>query len=357
MRLMPRAPTGRRVRMLWAALLWLPLHIQGAEPSAAQRYYANVQAPEDIAVLTPGKELLLAQMQAFGETRPSSFATLNLHDGSVRVLSVRDGKPTWGDGSCAAVDAKPALHGFDLFRGRDRKSRVLVINNGSRATVERYRVVTTGTDTTLVWEGCVGVPADKVLNDVAALPDGGFVASHMGDPQHFGNSAGLDFLLSGATTGTLVEWRPGKVLRDLPGSATAFPNGVAVSRDGRMVYLGAWTGRQVVKYDRQSARVVGSVTLDFMVDNLSWSPQGNLLAAGANSVQEVRRCIDSQARDCGNPYTVAEIDPTDMTARTLHRGLAGEMAGTSVAVQDAGTLYVSGFATDRILAIVPPARP
>jgi hypothetical protein len=56
-------------RGLFAALLWLPMLSQGADRAAAQRYYAGVQAPEDIAVLTPGKELLLAQMRAFGETR------------------------------------------------------------------------------------------------------------------------------------------------------------------------------------------------------------------------------------------------------------------------------------------------
>jgi hypothetical protein len=344
-------------RGLFAALLWLPMLSQGADRAAAQRYYAGVQAPEDIAVLTPGKELLLAQMRAFGETRPSSFASLNLSDGSVHVLPVRSGKPIWGDGSCAAVDAAPALHGFDLFRDKDRKWRLVVINNGGRSTVERYRVTSTGTHTELVWEGCVSVPADKVLNDVAALPGGGFVASNMGDARHFGNSAGLDFLLSGATTGTLVEWRPGKPLRDLPGSAAAFPNGVAVSRDGRWIYMGAWTGRQVIKYDRQAARIVGTVTLDFMVDNLSWTKEGTLLAAGADSVQEIRHCIDSQARECGNPYTVAEIDPRALRVRTLHRGPAGEMAGTSVAVRDGRWLYVSGFATDRILALDTVPRP
>jgi len=151
----------------------------------------GLHAPEDLATLDDSA-LLVVQMRGMTGKGESNFAVLHPANAAVRVLPVRDGTttPAWGDGSCQAPDPRPAFHGFDRWRDPDGRVRVVVVNHGTRSTIERFRLDRDGARESLVWEGCVSVPRDIELNDVAALPDGGFAATVMGATRHFDNRPG-----------------------------------------------------------------------------------------------------------------------------------------------------------------------
>ena len=312
----------------------------------------GLHAPEDLDTLDDSR-LLVVQMRGMTGKGESNLAALDLSTERVRVFPVRgaDTRPAWGDASCGAPDPRPAFHGFDRWTGADGRVRVLVVNHGTRSTIERFRIDPDAEGGSLAWEGCVTVPPDIELNDVAALPDGGLAATVMGEARHFGNPEGLEFLLSGKLTGHLVTWSQIRGWEKLAGSGAAFPNGIVASPDGRTLYVAAWTGREVLKYERDTSTIVGRVALDYLPDNLSWTRDGTILTAGIPSTTSVRECVGSGAETCSDAFEVSEIDPRTMTSRTLAKGPAGLLGGASVAVRVGDTVYVGAYSGDRILKI------
>ena len=325
--------------------------------TATQAPICGLRAPEDLDTLWES-QLLVVQMRGMTGKGESNFATIDAETAAVRVLPQREsaGAPPWGDGSCRGPDRTPGFHGFDRWTGPDGRVRIVVVNHGTRSTIERYRVDADRATASLAWEGCVTVPSDIELNDVAALPGDGFAATVMGEARHFGNAEGLEFLLSGEITGQLVTWSPAKGWERLAGSRAAFPNGVVASPDGRTLWFAAWTGREVLRYDRDTDTVAGRVRLGFLPDNLSWSREGTILTAGIPSAASVRECWIKGAEVCDDAFEVSEIDPAAMTARTIASGPAGQLGGASVAVRLGEALYVGAFSGDRVLRIGPGAR-
>ena len=330
----------------------------GAVPSApcvatdAYTPICGLQAPEDLDTLD-GSRLLVVQMRGMTGSGESNFAIVDTSTAAVRVLPFRDAAtpPPWGDGSCQAPDPRPAFHGFDRWTDADGRVRIVVVNHGTRSTIERFALDGDGAEESLDWEGCVAVPKDIELNDVAALPDGGVAATVMGEARHFGNPAGLEFMLSGEITGHLVTWSAAKGWEKLEGTRAAFPNGIVASPDGRTLWFAAWTGREVLRYDRATDTVTGRVSLDYLPDNLSWSPGGTILTAGIPDAASVRECVAKGAEVCDDAFEVSEIDPRAMTARTIATGPHGLIGGASVAVRVGEALYLGAFSGDRVLKI------
>lgn len=312
----------------------------------------GLQSPEDMDTLD-ASHLLVVQMRNMANTGDSNFAVVDVETRAVTVLRIAAAtpKPTWGDPTCTAPDPRPAFHGFDRWTDAGGVRRVLVVNHGTRSSVERFRLHRDAQGDLLEWEGCVLVPKEIQLNDVASLPGGAFAASVMGETKYFGNPEGMEFLLSGKETGDLVEWWPAGGWQSLPDSRAAFPNGVVASRDARYLYFAAWTGREVLKYDREDKSIVARTKVDFLPDNLSWTPGGTLLTAGVPDPEGVRRCVSAKALLCPDAFSVAEIDPKTMSARTLLSAPTGVLGGASVAVRVGEELYVGAFSGDRIVRI------
>ena len=79
------------------------------------------------------------------------------------------------------------------------------------------------------------LPEDAQANDVAALPEGGFVTTKM-LPRDAGVFSMLRIAL-GLATGELLEWSAADGWRAVPGTRASAPNGVAASPDGQTLYL------------------------------------------------------------------------------------------------------------------------
>jgi sugar lactone lactonase YvrE len=106
------------------------------------------------------------------------------------------------------------------------------VNHGGREAVELFEVSAVG-EVSLAWRGCALPPDQAILNDVVALPDGGFLATKMYSSSR--TTPGILTLgraLLGMETGEVLEWQPGAGFREVPGTRGSIPNGIEVSDDG-----------------------------------------------------------------------------------------------------------------------------
>lgn len=311
----------------------------------------GVQAPEDLELLQNGRHVLVSQGRGPTHLEDSNLAVLDLTAGTLRVLPVDvDPMAGWGEASCRAPDEQLSVHGIHLSTRAAGERQLLVVNHGSRESVEYYELHGEASgkleEYGLKWRGCVITPGGVMFNDVAALPSG-FVATIMGETKHFAGNDGLDFLLSGQNTGQVVEWSAESGFTPLPHTERPFPNGVQTSSDARYVYFAAWTGRKVVRYDRHSGEIA-ELALDFHPDNLSWTAQGTLVTAGITDTQSLRQCLAIGSPFCGGAFRVAEIDPAAWRATSLIEGAADVVGGASVALRIDDVIYIGAFSGDRI---------
>jgi hypothetical protein len=212
----------------------------------------------------------------------------------------------------------------------------------------------------LVWHGCV--VSMQAFNDVAAQPDGGFIATHptalQPPPPPPGQAkaapAPANNLFSGQPSGYVSRWIPGKGEAELPGTRAGYPNGVLVSADGRYMYFNAWTAKEVHKYDLKDGKEVGMIKLDFMPDNISWTSKRTMLAAGVKGAGG--DCPAGSGTPCIQAFGIAEIDPAKMEARTVFdsQGKGALISGVSEALQVGDSIYIGAFSGDRIVKI--PAK-
>ena len=124
---------------------------------------------------------------------------------------------------------------------------------------------------------------------------------------------------------------------------------MVVSKDGRYAYFAGWTVKEIHKYDLKRNRNLGIVRLDFMPDNLTWTPKGKLLAAGVKGTRG--NCPATSTTPCIQGFGVAEIDPGKMTVRSVFdsEGKGALIGGVSVALEFNGSVYVGSFQGERLV--------
>ena len=243
-----------------------------------------------------------------------------------------------------------SAHGLAIRPTGNGKHQLYVTSHGERESVEIFEVDARGEQPTLAWIGCVVMPQHASINSVAPLPRGGFITTRiMGEgPEAVGS------IIDGEITGYLYEWRPGGSVTALAGTEMSGPNGIEVSRDGGMVYVGSWGRGEVARFERSPDGDLtpdGVLDMGFRIDNLRWSKRGTLYAVGHRL---------SERQDCGDPlcmseWMVAEVDPAAMTARTLatKKPVPGFLAAT-VAIDVEDGLWLGTFHGDRIVFIPQP---
>jgi len=320
---------------------------------------AGVSAPEDMEPLPGGRALLLSEFRLPGSSRMSRLAVLDTRTGVVTPATLRSATHNaqrWGTPDCVAPDPAPSWGGLSLTRAAGGAWRLLVVNQGSRTSIEAFAVAIRGTDLTLTWQGCAMLPANQHPNDVAGLADGGFVVSIIGDERHFNAPDGLTRLLSGEVTGYLLAYTQAGGFRRLPGTEAATPNGVVVTRGGRQLAFASWTGRAVIAYDLRREQVTGRVALPISPDNLSLTTRGTVLATGGPSVAYVPACLGSGGvgEKCESPFSVMEIGLRANAAGALPStpridAPAGVINGATIAVEMGRALYVGAFTGEHVV--------
>ena len=302
----------------------------------------GTRAPEDFEVTPDGKYLVIAKFGAVVDTALDLF-NLDTHAFTPLPMSAEK-KSGWGDPACTeSIGLQTGAHGLSLNQRSSGEWQLYVVNHNVRESMEMFELQPDGDAWKLVWRGCV--LAEQPYNDVSALPDGSFVATRPTALMKEGQD-----LFAGGVSGNVARWNEddGEVL--LPGSEYGYPNGVMVSRDGRYAYISGWTTRSFHKYDLNAMREVGRADFTFMPDNLTWTPDGNLLAAGIKGVGG--NCPENSNMSCLTGMVVAEVDPETLQVDVLHdnedRALIN---GTSVAIQVDESIYVGSFQGDRLVIL------
>jgi len=237
-------------------------------------------------------------------------------------------------------EAAFSAHGLAIRRTGSGRHSLLVVNHGGREAIEFFEVSSRGAKPVLNWVGCVRMPADASVNSVVQLPDGGFLATKFYSPSDGGTAK----IFTGAVTGGVLEYRPGRGVVEIPGTGLSGANGIEIADRGRTIFVAAWGSREIVRFDRSGSTLKKDVVpvTGFAPDNLRWTPGGQLLAAGQSFQPGV-----SPLRLQG--WRIVSINPKTLAITPVHSAdETAPMQGVSVALEVDGQIWVGPFRGDRV---------
>ncbi|MBX3706780.1 MAG: hypothetical protein KF911_09085 [Pseudomonadales bacterium] len=333
--------------------------ILGCEAGDGIEPDCRFQNPEDLVASPAGAFILVSQFGDMEGHRPGSLVALDPASGDIRPLypEPRNEAPTpgWGHPDCGPPDTgRFAPHGIDLKRLDSGTDALYVVNHGGRESVEMFEVREDDDALELVWRGCVVAPDDGYFNDVLVLANGDFRVSQMFPRGANVLWTALRMQLTGYAPGHALHWSPARGFEYIPGTDAKFANGLAQSPDERFLYVNSYFGNEVIKVDTQTGTRIGSVAVP-SPDNLSWSPTGELLAAGhLASITETLGCQDLATGSCGFRFQIVAIDTEALTGRVVLDHAGPPMGAATVALPFGEHVYLGTFAGDRI-ARVPAA--
>ncbi len=314
----------------------------------------GLDRPEDIVAAPNGRDLIFSQFGTNG-----GLAVLDTYNNSVHKLypgsdSMVASDELWGDPGCTTPSDPMQAHGIDLGKRGDGSWQLLAVNHGGRESVEFFELKAGEQDRPqLTWRGCVVMPDQGNINDVAALPEGGFLVTHMADKDSQMWQLFLSFF--GVDSGFVYRWDRRSGFSIVAGTEGKMPNGILLSPDGESFYLNMYFGNELRKYDLASGELLARVEVE-KPDNLSWSPRGKLLLASQHaSLFELFKSLDQKGPEPSMlPFSIFEIDPETLEKRLLLRREGPPMGAGTVAVELNGYLYIGSYVGDRMIKLALP---
>ena len=344
-----REESPMRLRILPVSFLALVCLVGTASPRAAAcdpegdvQFLCGPVSPEDLIAVPQSPWVIVSGMEDDGylyvaDTRDHTSTVLYPTESS------RPEHDTATYGSCpgpASSQFRP--HGLSLRPGNDGVHTLYVVRHGGREAIEVFTVDASDTSPSVTWVGCVMAPESVGLQFRGRASRRGFC----GD-EHF------DAPLASCGNGSRL--RAG---RKVPGSETSGPNGLVVSADGRWFFIGGWGTESLIRLSRGQTPVQkDEVAVGFHIDNVRWTPDGSLLAAGhAGSADAViGQCLGQGVCD-GVSSRVARVDPEGLTTQEIIRYPSNDylILGT-VAIQVGEEIWVGGIGgSDRIARFAAP---
>jgi len=207
-----------------------------------------------------------------------------------------------------------------------------VVEGSGREAVEIFAVVGSGLDTKLSWLGCIPTPDAIQANDLAVSADGTVYASNYqpdNSPMH-----AIKASLLGTDSGSIIAWKPGAGWSEIEGTSSKLANGVALSKDGKVLYYTETISRSLHRKPLDGSPSVW-VDIPGMPDNLSWTERGTLLVASHTSGPRFMACASGRL-PCRSPWIIHELDPATMALRPVfeHAGDRLGAVATATAVND-----------------------
>ena len=313
-----------------ACLLALPAAAAAqCDPDGDVQFVCGPGNPEDLVAVPESPWVIVSAMATGG----GLYAT-DARDHTSRPVYPLDTSSPRHDtdtfGSCPGPDTSGFQpHGLGLRPGAGGVHTLYVVRHGDREAIEVFEVDARGDAPAFTWVGCAVAPEGVRLNSVAALPDGAFVATH--------------FRPDG---GELWEWQPGAGWSEVPGSATAGPNGIEASADGRWFYVGGWGTQSLIRLSRGRTPIeTDSVNVGFHIDNVHFAPDGSLLAAGhaGSGPDSIFACI--RQGDCdGVTSRAARVDPDSLAAEEVVNYPSNDLLIVGTAAIEVGDeIWVGGI--------------
>ena len=323
------------------------------------------QNPEDLAALPGGNWLAVSQMPGLGSAHGVSgklTAWRPLADRRHPLFpsegtgenTAAESERGWGDPSC---DQPPdvslfAPHGIDTVTLKSGQNLLAVVNHGGREAVELFEFDWAADGPRVQWRGCVVLPPEIWPNDVALLQNGELIVSNMiSGISGVGAIVGGVQMLLGFDTGYVLAWKPETGWEEIEGTRGSAPNGVAITPDGKELYFAEWGRERLVRVllDAEDSSRRRTVDLPHHPDNLSWTRDGQLLAAGqVGDLSQLLACGQVEDGTCAVAFSVVRIDPSTMRTEVIldHPGTA--TGGVSSALVVGDELFVGTFNGDRV---------
>lgn len=330
----------------------------GAECSAENGMtpVCGFRNPEDLAVVPGGEMLLVSEMGAFLTDAPGALSMLDIAAQQRRGIDIDwtapDAAERWGEADCPGPRIERfSPHGINLMTRGDGRHQLLVVNHGDER-IEFLELTGAGTDWQLRWRGCATPPGDPFINDVAGLPDGGFVTTHMWD-KGTPFEALVERLEADEPTGWVWHWRPASGFRKVPGSDELMPNGITAGPDGRTIFVNIYMGKRTVRIDLASGAEEGAFSVP-SPDNVVYGADGQLWVASHLNDPIEESCEAGHAGPCLLPFQVLRADPETMEAEVVFRHEGEPMGFATVALPHAGRIWLGTASGDRLASIEAP---
>jgi hypothetical protein len=324
----------------------LPAAQYSCEPQDGLDYVCGPSAGEDIARV-PGTDWLVVSGLNVGSPAYLSLMHARTHQVArffPRGMPAMDLDPRLRTDCPAPPNlATLSLSGINIGAAQNGRSLLYAANTGDRASVEIFRIDARDPLPTMSWVGCVVMPHGTLPNAVVPLRDGGFLATSFYDPEDQDAWTRMD---RGDATGSVWEWHPKSGVRQVDVGPISGANGVEISADERTLYVSAWSGRELVVFDRASG-ARHSIPVSFMPDNIKRNADGTLLVAGQRSTAASIAACHGPA--CPQDWIVARIDPKGTTVKPLisRPGNAAFNYASGAFAAD-GTLFITGRGDHRL---------
>lgn len=321
----------------------------------------DMVTPEDIAAVPDGRHLLLAHFGHMGED-VGSISLFDTRTGAMETLYPAVGidgpVPTaelWGEASCTeAPGADFSPHGTHLHQLEDGSWRYLVVSHGSREAVELFELSLDGPQPELQWRGCVVAAGDALMNDVVGLDNGDLVYSRMYPAN---DSLALPKSMLGMKTGELWRWNVAEGLSPLPATAAAMPNGLEISPDNQYVFANMYMEGQVWQVRLADGEVVARYDIP-NADNSNWGSDGRLwIATHAMGTRDMIQCFNNPTDTCPGGFDIIALDPASGDFESVFRHEGPPMGAATIAVPQAGRVYMGSFVGDRMISVPDFGKP
>jgi hypothetical protein len=320
------------------------------------RFICNVELAED-SVAIPDADYLVTGVLGFaGHGGLQLVSTRNQEIQRLYPSASSNIQPHWRYKDCTAPPdaSRMSLGGLAIAPQGSRRYLLYAANTGDRKSIEVFSLKVTARPTPqLQWVGCVLLPHDSNPNAVTALKGHGMAIVSMDDdgPERWNHH------ISGVPTGTVYEWHPKsglKSLRDLP---LRGGNGIAVSKNGRWLYISAWAGSELAVVDRRGSLATTRIPLPFLPDNLRWARDGKLWVVGQRA--EVKKIALCTGNPCKADWVIAKLDVTTQTLRIVLEARGSNEVNYVTGITEIGdTLYLTSRGMNRLgLITIAPTLP
>lgn len=324
--------------------------------TAGIQFACAIRNPEDLVYFTQTNEIIFGQ---YGDMSTGRIGALSALDPTTMITrdltSLAASVEQWGDANCEALPAtKLSPHGLDLSQRGDGRWQLLVVNHYLRESIEFFELSQGADGAVLHARGCVQMPADNRINDVAAIIEtNGFLVTHMHEPDD--GLAGLlnvpKFLL-GLDTGYVMEWQLGVGFKRLPGSDGSFPNGIVIAPDQKSYYLNQYTSSKVSHINRTTGELLNSWAVSYP-DNSTLGSDGKLYVSSAlGPVTDAMECSPRDGFNCMIPFSIEAINLQDGSKELVYKHHDGLIPVATVALPLNGALYLGSYSSDRLSRVI-----
>lgn len=323
----------------------------------------GVPVPEDLVAIPKSRWLIASSLPRDGSSG-GLFLIDTRERRAERVPLLADGGAfaSWSAeaaavAKCAPPDpAKLLTHGLSIGKGKNGVHRLYVVGHGGREAIELFNVDSRGDRPIIRWTGCIPIPEGVEANSVVSLPGEGLMFSSLYDRGDADWSSRMGKLASAAPAGGIYEWHAGSGLRQISMPAVSGPNGLAVSEDGKTLFVAGWGDRVVRRLDRNGRETAPAIKLDFLPDNLHWAPDGTLLAAGQQiKVADLFACVSASKGSayCTKSWSVARIDPGKLKLLDNWHRPSAIFGDATTAIMVDGRLWLGAISGDCIAVVHP----